>query len=55
MNESSFHPENTLEGSVVAGICDSDPTSARQTLFLRRFLISSKFDKTNLIVGMIVK
>lgn len=55
MNESSCHPENILEGSVLAGICASDPTSARQTLFLRRFLISSKFDQINLIVRMIVK
>lgn len=55
MNESSCHPKNTLEGSVLAGICASDSTSARQTLFLRRVLISSKFDKINLIVGMIVK
>lgn len=45
MNEASFHPENTLEGSVLAGICATDPTSARKTLF----------DKINLIVGMMVK
>lgn len=55
MNESSFHPENTLEGSVLAGICASDPTSARQKLCLQRLLISSKFDEINLIVGMKVK
>lgn len=55
MNESSFHPENTLEGSVLAGICASDPTSARLTLVLQRLLIGSKFYKINLIVGMIVK
>lgn len=50
-----FSSRNSLKGFVLAGIYASNPTSAKQTLFLRRLLISSKFDKIILIDGMIVK